>query len=107
MHRFLTRPYVHEDDVGIVLGIPNGEIDITTTSVTDDQLDLLRSSIGLVGPDVRSIKGIDYVLEKHLDHQSSSQELDSFKVAFVVFIVAHLLAPCVKHDQVHMDIWVC
>ncbi|KAG2641926.1 hypothetical protein PVAP13_2KG217100 [Panicum virgatum] len=98
--------YVHEDDVGIVLGIPNGEIDITTTSVTDDQLDLLRSSIGLVGPDVRSIKGIDYVLEKHLDHQSSSQELDSFKVAFVVFIVAHLLAPCVKHDQVHMDIWV-
>ena len=97
---------MHEDDVGIVLGIPNGEIDITTTSVTDDQLDLLRSSIGLVGPDVRSIKGIDYVLEKHLDHQSSSQELDSFKVAFVVFIVAHLLAPCVKHDKVHMDIWV-
>jgi len=96
---------VHEDDVGIVLGIPNGEIDITTTSVTDDQLDLLLSSIGLVGPDVRSIKGIDYVLEKHLDHQSSSQELDSFKVAFVAFIVAHLLAPCVKHDQVHMDIW--
>ena len=97
--------YVHEDDVGIVLGIPNGEIDISTTSVTDEQLELLRSSIGLVGSDVRSIKGIEYVLEKHLDDQSSSQELDSFKVAFVVFIVAHLLAPCVKHDQVHLDFW--
>ena len=97
--------YVHEDDVGIVLGIPNGEIDISTTSVTDEQLELLRSSIGLVGSDVRSIKGIEYVLEKHLDDQSSSQEIDSFKVAFVVFIVAHLLAPCVKHDQVHLDFW--
>ena len=97
--------YIHEADVGIVLGIPNGEIDISTTSVTDEQLELLRSSIGLAGSDVRSIKGIDYVLEKHLDDQSSSQEVDSFKVAFVVFIIAHLLAPCVKHDQVQLDFW--
>ena len=41
--------YVHEDDVGIVLGLSNGEIDVSTTSVTDEQLDLLRSSIGLAG----------------------------------------------------------
>ena len=99
------RIYVHEGDVGIVLGIPSGEIDISTTSVTEDQLDLLRSSIGLVGSDPRSIKGIEYVLEKHLDDQSSSQEIDGFKVAFVVFVIGHLLAPCVKHDQVHLDFW--
>ncbi|PUZ66588.1 hypothetical protein GQ55_3G329900 [Panicum hallii var. hallii] len=28
------RIYVHEVDVGIVLGIPNGDIDVSTTSVT-------------------------------------------------------------------------
>jgi len=99
------RIYVHEGDVGIVLGIPDGDIDISTTSVTDEQLELLRSSIGLVGSDPRSIKGIEYVLEKHLDDQSSSQEIDGFKVAFVVFFIGHLLAPCVKHDQVHLDFW--
>jgi len=99
------RIYVHEDDVGIVLGIPSGDIDITTTSVTEEQLDLIRSSIGLAGSDPRSIKGIEYVLEKHLDHQSSSQEIDGFKVAFVVFVIAHLLAPSVKHDQVYLDFW--
>ena len=99
------RIYVHEDDVVIVLGIPNGEIDVSTTSVTDEQLELLRSSIGLVGSDPRSIKGIEYILEKHLDDKSSSQEVDSFKVGFVVFLVAHLLAPCVKHDQVQLDFW--
>jgi len=69
--------------------------------VTEEQLELLRSSIGLA----RSIKGIEYVLEKHLDDQSSSQQIDGFKVAFVVFIIGHLLAPCVKHDQVHLDFW--
>ena len=99
------RIYVHEGDVGIVLGIPDGDIDISTTSVTDEQLELLRSSIGLVGSDPRSIKGIEYVLEKHQDDQSSSQEIDGFKVAFVVFVIGHLLAPCVKHDQVHLDFW--
>ena len=78
------------------------EILTSTTSVTDEQLELLRSSIGLVGSDPRSIKGIEYVLEKHLDDQSSSQEIDGFKLAFVVFVIGHLLAPCVKHDQVHL-----
>jgi len=106
------RIYVHEDDVGIVLGIPNGDIDVSTTSVSDEQLELLRSSIGLASSDPRSIKGIEYVLEKHLDDKSSTQEIDGFKVAFVVFVIAfvvfvigHLLAPCVKHDQVHLDFW--
>ena len=99
------RIYVHEDDVGIVLGIPSGDIDVSSTSVSEEQIDLLRASIGLVGSDPRSIKGIEYVLEKHLDDQSSTQEIDGFKVAFVVFVIGHLLAPCVKHDQVHLDFW--
>jgi len=99
------RIYVHEDDVGIVLGIPNGDIDVSTTSVTEEQLELLRSSIGLASTDSRSIKGIEYILEKHIDDQSSSQQIDGFKVSFVVFIIGHLLAPGVKHDQVHLDFW--
>ena len=33
------RIYVHEDDVGIVLGIPNGDIDVSTTSVSNEQLE--------------------------------------------------------------------
>ena len=99
------RIYVHEADVGIVLGVPSGDIDVSTLSVTDEQLELLRSSIGLVGSDPRSVKGIEYVLQKHLDDQSSCQEIDSFKVAFVVFAISHLLAPCVKHDQVNLDFW--
>ena len=78
---------------------------MSTTSVTEEQLELLRSSIGLASPDPRSIKGIEYILEKHLDDKSSSQQIDSFKVAFVVFIIGHLLAPGVKHDQVHLDFW--
>ena len=73
--------------------------------MTDEQLELLRSIIGLVSSDTRSIKGIEYVLEKHLDDKSSSQEIDGFKVAFIVFVIGHLLAPCVKHDQVHLDFW--
>ena len=101
------RIYVHEDDVGIVLGLSNGEIDVSTMSVTDEQLDLLRSSVGLAGSEAWSIKGIEYVLEKHLNDQSSSQEIDDFKVAFVVFVICHLLAPCVKHDQVNLDFWGC
>jgi len=50
------RTYMHEADVGIVLGIPTGDIDVSSTFVSEQQIDLLRASIGLVGSDPRSIK---------------------------------------------------
>ncbi|CAL4976185.1 unnamed protein product [Urochloa decumbens] len=99
------RIYIHEKDVGIVFGIPYGDIDISSLEITAEQIDSIRASCGLTSKDSRSFKGLEYILEKHLDDRSTRLELDSFKIAFVIFVIGHLFAPSGKHDCLHLDFW--
>ncbi|CAO2043770.1 unnamed protein product [Urochloa humidicola] len=99
------RIYVHEKDVGIVFGIPCGDIDVASIDITPDQIDSITALCGINGKDARSFRGLEYVLEKHLDDRSTRLELDSFKIAFVIFVMGHLLAPSAKHDCGNLDFW--
>ncbi|CAN6163697.1 unnamed protein product [Urochloa humidicola] len=97
------RIYIHEKDVGIVFGIPCGDIDVASMEITPDQIDSIKCLCGLNGKDARSLKGLEYTLQKHLDDKSSRLELDRFKIAFVIFVMGHLLAPSAKHDWGNLD----
>jgi hypothetical protein len=55
--------------------------------------------------DARSVKGLEFVLEQYLDDSSTSFELNRFKIAFVMFVMSHLLAPSAKHDQCNLDLF--
>ncbi|CAL5017614.1 unnamed protein product [Urochloa decumbens] len=99
------RIYVHERDVGIVFGLPCGEIDVASMDVTSEQIESIKSLCGLNSKDGRSFKGVEFVLEKHLDDRSSRIERDSFKIAFVIFVMGHLLAPSAKYDCGNLDFW--
>ncbi|CAO2144507.1 unnamed protein product [Urochloa humidicola] len=99
------RIYIHEKDVGIVFGIPCGDIDVASMDITPEQIESIKVACGITSKDARSFKGLDYVLDKHLDDRSSRLELDSFKMAFVIFVMAHFLAPSGKHDCVNLDFW--
>jgi hypothetical protein len=77
--------YVHERDVGIVFEIPYGELDVGCTEISPEQIEFIREDCGLTCS--RSFKSLEHVLAKH-----------HFKVAFVIFVMGHLLAPSIKHD---------
>ena len=99
------RIYVHEKDIGIVFGIPCGDIDVSSAEISPEQLDGIRNTCGLCGKDSLSFKSLEYVLLKHVDDKSSRLQLDRFKISFVVFVMEHLLAPLAKHNHGNCDIW--
>jgi hypothetical protein len=90
------RLYVHERDDGIVFGIPYGELDVGCNEISSDQIEFVREDCGLTYS--RSFKSLEHVLAKHIDDKSLRQEVNHFKVAFVIFVMGHLLAPSIKHD---------
>ncbi|CAL5047950.1 unnamed protein product [Urochloa decumbens] len=97
------RIYVHEKDVGIVFGIPCGDLDIASTDITEEQIEHIRGQCCLSG--TRSFRSLEHVLAKHIDDRSSKHEVHRFKVAFVIFVMGHLLAPSAKHDCGRIDFW--
>lgn len=100
------RIFAHEKDVGIVFDIPCGYLDVSSADISQEQIDIIRSSCALHSRDkMLSLKDLDVVLEKHLDDKSSRQETDRFKVAFVMFVMGHLLAPSAKHDYCSTAFW--
>ena len=99
------RIYVHEKDIGIVFGIPCGDIDVSSAEISPEQLDGIRNTCGLCGKDSLSFKSLEYVLQKHIDDRSSRLELDRFKISFVIFVMGHLLAPSANHNHGNCDFW--
>jgi hypothetical protein len=97
------RLYVHEMDVGKVFGIPCGDLDVGCTEVSAEQSEFIREDCGLTS--LRSFKSLEHVLARHIDDKSLRQEVHRFKVAFVIFVMGHLLAPSVKHDHDNIDFW--
>ncbi|TVU43690.1 hypothetical protein EJB05_10178, partial [Eragrostis curvula] len=53
----------------------------------------------------RSIKVIQEILDRVYPGLMSKIEEDTFKVAFVVFVMSYLLAPCAKHDYATAEHW--
>lgn len=97
------RLYVHEKDVGIVFGIPCGDLDVGCTEISREQIEFIREDCGLTCS--RSFKSLEHVLARHIDEKSLRQEVHRFKTAFVIFVMGHLLAPSVKHDHGNIDYW--
>ncbi|KAM0844531.1 hypothetical protein ACQ4PT_056985 [Festuca glaucescens] len=46
-----------------------------------------------------------YLLRDDISEDSSKVQIDCFKIAFVVFVVGHLLAPSTKYDYISIDFW--
>ncbi|CAN6211485.1 unnamed protein product [Urochloa humidicola] len=99
------RIWIHERDVGIVFGIPAGDLDVASVDITPSQIEIIRQLCGICSKDSSSIKGVEYVLEQHLDENSSTYELHRFMVAFVIFVMGHMLAPNAKHGYSQTDFW--
>jgi hypothetical protein len=52
-----------------------------------------------------SLRAAEEFLKRDLREESSKLEKDCFQIAFVIFVMGHLLAPSTKHDYCQIDFW--
>ncbi|CAO2210272.1 unnamed protein product [Urochloa humidicola] len=83
------RIWIHERDVGIVFGIPAGDLDVSSVDITPAQIEIISQLCGISSKDPRNFRGVEHVIEQHLDDKSSTHEVHRFMVAFVIFVMVH------------------
>jgi hypothetical protein len=94
-------------DVGHVFGIPSsGKSVLDLTVCSREAKDrVLQTFLGAEFKDHRSIKLVQEVVEREYSVPMTKSEADTFRVAFVVFVVSNLLCPSAKYDYASIDYW--
>ena len=64
---------------------------------------VLQEFLGSEFKDHRSIKLVQNVIERDYPCPMTKKEADTFRVAFVVFVVSNLLSPSAKYDYASID----
>ncbi|OEL27392.1 hypothetical protein BAE44_0011590, partial [Dichanthelium oligosanthes] len=96
-----------KDDVALVFGIPSsGRRMLENGMPSKDTITrIMREYLGIQSKGNRSIKASQEVIDRHHDGDMTRSEEDSFKVAFVVYVMSTLLAPGAKYDYAGVDYW--
>ncbi|XP_037404256.1 uncharacterized protein LOC119267055 isoform X1 [Triticum dicoccoides] len=95
-------------DVHKVFGVPCGPKNILGPDgqCSETTIQFLRSVLGMPKKGNQVLKAAESNLTRPLsEHCSSNLEKDCFKMAFVIFVIGHLLAPSNKHDTSIIDYW--
>lgn len=97
----------YDHDVEKMFGIPCGAREIfgADGAAPNAAVEFIRTALGMTDKDAHSLKKVEEFLRRDINESSSSLEQDSFQVAFVIFVMGHLLAPSTKHDYVAIDYW--
>lgn len=97
----------YPEDFHKVFSIPCGEQDIhgKDAEITPEAIEFIRNSIGWADKSDRSLSSVEVFIGKEITELSSRLEKDCFKMAFVVFVMGNLFAPCTKHDHSTIDYW--
>lgn len=66
---------------------------------------VLQQFLGSEFKDQRSIKIVQEIIERQYGSPMTKAKADTFKVAFVVFVVSNLLSPSAKYDYASIDYW--
>ncbi|KAF7062266.1 hypothetical protein CFC21_068890 [Triticum aestivum] len=96
-----------EQNLNYVFGTPSGESDINGEGVKPSEayIEYTRMAASFSDKGTHSLKAAENVLLGALSETSSQIQQDCFKIAFVIFIIGHVLAPTSKHDYISIDFW--
>lgn len=95
-------------DVHKVFAVPYGprEVREPGKQLTTDAVQFIRNALGMDSADnAHSLKAAEAFLMKDINTNSSQMEQDCFKIAYVIFVMGHVLAPGTKHDYSSIDCW--
>ncbi|PNT62770.1 hypothetical protein BRADI_4g07956v3 [Brachypodium distachyon] len=96
-------PFVPED-VNRAFGVPCGTRDVLgpETRISNTALAYIREQAGIPGNKV-SLKDAERIVLMELTADSTRLEKDSFKMAYVIIVMGHMLSPSTKYDHVNAD----
>ncbi|PNT66671.1 hypothetical protein BRADI_3g15448v3 [Brachypodium distachyon] len=91
-------------DVNKVFGIPCGHRDVLgpETQISDAAMVYIREQAGISMSKI-SLKDAEKIVLMDLSENSTRLQKDSFKMAFVIIAMGHLLSPSTKYDHVNID----
>lgn len=90
-----------------VFAIPNG-LQLVFAEAADPSeacIEYTKIAAGISDKGTHSLKAAEAVLLRKLTEDSSNIESQCFKIAFVIFVVGHVLAPSSKHEYITIDFW--
>ncbi|XP_044333101.1 uncharacterized protein [Triticum aestivum] len=90
-----------------VFGIPCGNTVIEGEGVEPSEacIEYTRVAASFSEKGTHSLKAAEAYLNRAITESSTQIEKDCFKIAFVIFVVGHVLAPTAKHDYISIDFW--
>ncbi|KAE8787233.1 hypothetical protein D1007_38849 [Hordeum vulgare] len=96
-----------EQSVHGIFGLPCGRKQITAEGVDPSEscIEYTRLAAMFSEKGTHSLKAAEFILLKEITQESSKIEKDCFKIALVVFVAGHVLAPSAKHDYITIDFW--
>jgi hypothetical protein len=94
-------------DMNIIFGLPfvGNEIYPVSVELSDACAEYTRIAEETSGRGTHSLKAAESILMKEIDENSSQLQIDCFKIAFVIFVMGHVLCPSTKHDYTIVDYW--
>ncbi|KAF7097850.1 hypothetical protein CFC21_099634 [Triticum aestivum] len=95
------------EDVHKVFGILCGHRSIRGRDghITPDAIQFFKKTLGMDKKGVHSLRAAEEFLLRDVSETSSKLEKDCFQIAFVIFVMGHVLAPTTKHDYATIDFW--
>lgn len=95
------------EDVHKVFGIPCGHRNVRGRDghIKSDAIQFINNTLGMNKTGVHSLRAAEKFLLRDISEASSKLEKDCFQIAFVIFIIGHVLASITKHDYATIDFW--
>ncbi|XBH73748.1 hypothetical protein VPH35_100813 [Triticum aestivum] len=94
-----------DESVHSVFAIPRGELAIGPEGVEPSEacIEYTRFAASMNDKGTHSLKAAEAYLMRDIAANSRKIDMDCFKIAFVIFVIGHVLAPSAKHDYVTID----
>ena len=93
------------EDVHKIFGIPCGYRNIKGRDghIKPEAIKFIKTTLGMDKKGVHSLGAAEDFLKRDISESSSKLEKDCFQIAFVIFVMGHVLAPSTKHDYGSID----
>ncbi|XP_044447130.1 uncharacterized protein [Triticum aestivum] len=95
------------EDFHKVFGVPCGNRDVCgrDAQIAAPAINFIKRTIGMDGSVAQNLKAAESFIHRELSEDSSKMKKDCFQIAFVVFVLGYLIAPCTKYDSMTIDFW--
>ena len=97
----------YAEDLYKVFGIPCGHRNVKgrDANINPKAVHFIKANLQMNKTGVHSLRAAEDFLLRDINENSSKLEKDCFQIAFVIFVMGHVLVPTTKHNYTTIDVW--